>query len=102
MRDELGISQETRARPIQAAFASATSFAIGAALPLAVTALTPERILTPVVGGTSLVCLAVLGAVAARAGGASIRVAAIRGFPLERSRHGTSRLRWARCSAVSA
>ena len=78
MRDELGISQETRARPIQAAFASATSFAIGAALPLAVTALTPERILTPVVGGTSLVCLAVLGAVAARAGGASMRVAAIR------------------------
>jgi VIT1/CCC1 family predicted Fe2+/Mn2+ transporter len=78
MRDELGISQETRARPIQAAFASATSFAIGAALPLTVTALTPESILTPVVGSTSLVCLAVLGAVAARAGGASMRVAAIR------------------------
>ena len=78
MRDELGISQQTRARPIQAAFASATSFAIGAALPLAVTALTPERILTPMVGGTSLVCLAVLGAVAARAGGASSKVAAIR------------------------
>ena len=78
MRDELGISQQSRARPIQAAFASATSFAIGAALPLAVTALTPERILTPVVGSTSLICLAVLGAVAARAGGASMRVAAIR------------------------
>ena len=78
MRDELGISQETRARPIQAAFASATSFAIGAALPLTVTALTPESILTPVVGSTSLICLAVLGAVAARAGGASMRVAAIR------------------------
>jgi len=78
MRDELGISQQTRARPIQAAFASAASFAIGAALPLAVTALTPERILTPMVGGTSLVCLAVLGAVAARAGGASSKVAAIR------------------------
>jgi len=78
MRDELGISQQTRARPIQAAFASATSFAIGAALPLTVTALTPESILTPVVGSTSLVCLAVLGAVAARAGGASMRVAAIR------------------------
>ena len=78
MRDELGISQQTRARPIQAAFASAASFAIGAALPLAVTALTPERILTPMVGGTSLVCLAVLGAVAARAGGASSKIAAIR------------------------
>ena len=78
MRDELGISQETRARPIQAALASATSFAIGAALPLAVTALTPEQMLTPVVGGTSLACLAVLGAIAARAGGASMTVAAIR------------------------
>jgi VIT1/CCC1 family predicted Fe2+/Mn2+ transporter len=47
-------------------------------LPLTVTALTPERLLTPVVGGTSLVCLAVLGAVAARAGGASMTIAAIR------------------------
>ena len=78
MRDELGISQLTRARPIQAAFASATSFAIGAALPLAVTALTPARSLTPMVGGTSLVCLAVLGAVAARAGGAPMGIAAVR------------------------
>ena len=78
MRDELGILQHTRARPLQAALASATCFAIGAALPLVIAAQTPARILTPVVGGTSLVCLAVLGAVAARAGGAPIAVAAIR------------------------
>jgi VIT1/CCC1 family predicted Fe2+/Mn2+ transporter len=78
LRDELGISNETRARPMQAAIASATSFAIGAALPLVVTALTPERILAPAVGGSSLVCLAVLGAVAARAGGARVGVAAAR------------------------
>jgi VIT1/CCC1 family predicted Fe2+/Mn2+ transporter len=78
MRDELGISQQTLARPIQAALASATSFAIGAALPLVVTALSPARILPAVVSGTSLVCLAVLGAVAARAGGARVGVAAVR------------------------
>jgi VIT1/CCC1 family predicted Fe2+/Mn2+ transporter len=78
MRDELGISQQTRARPIQAALASATSFAIGAALPLAIAALSPAQILTPMVGGTSLVCLAVLGALAARAGGARVAVAAVR------------------------
>ena len=78
LRDELGISQETRARPIQAALASATSFAIGAALPLAVAALSPGKILAPLVGGTSLVCLAILGAVAARAGGARVGVAAVR------------------------
>ena len=78
MRDELGISQQSRARPIQAALASASSFAIGAALPLAVAALSPAHTLTAMVGGTSLVCLAVLGAVAARAGGARAAVAAIR------------------------
>ena len=78
LRDELGISQETRARPIQAALASATSFAIGAALPLSVAALSPARILTTTVGGTSLIFLTVLGAVAARAGGAPMAIAAIR------------------------
>jgi VIT1/CCC1 family predicted Fe2+/Mn2+ transporter len=78
LRDELGISPQTRARPIQAALASASSFAVGAALPLAVVALAPARILAPMVGGTSLVCLAVLGAVAARAGGARVAVAAVR------------------------
>jgi VIT1/CCC1 family predicted Fe2+/Mn2+ transporter len=78
MRDELGISRQTRARPVQAALASAASFAIGAALPLAVATLSPARILTPMVGGASLVCLAVLGAVAARAGGAPMAIAAVR------------------------
>ena len=78
VRDELGISQQSRARPIQAALASATSFAIGAVLPLAIVAISPARILALLVGGTSLVCLAVLGAVAARAGGARMGVAAVR------------------------
>ena len=78
LRDELGISQQTRARPIQAALASASSFAVGAVLPLAVAAISPARALALLVAGTSLVCLAVLGAVAARAGGARMGVAAVR------------------------
>ena len=78
LRDELGISQQTRARPIQAALASASSFAVGAILPLAVAAMSPARVLAPLVAGTSLLCLAVLGAVAARAGGARMGVAAVR------------------------
>jgi VIT1/CCC1 family predicted Fe2+/Mn2+ transporter len=78
LRDELGISQQTRARPIQAALASATSFAIGAALPLTIAAVSPAHILSPLVGGTSLVCLAALGAMAAGAGGAPKSIAAIR------------------------
>jgi VIT1/CCC1 family predicted Fe2+/Mn2+ transporter len=77
-RDELGISETLRARPIQAAMASAGSFAIGAALPLLVTAVTPTAELIPVVSGTSLVFLALLGGVAARAGGAGVAVGAIR------------------------
>jgi len=77
-RDELGISETLRARPIQAATASAGSFAVGAALPLLVTATTPEAGLIPLVSGTSLVFLALLGGVAARAGGARVTVGAIR------------------------
>ena len=69
-RDELGISSVLSARPMQAALASAGSFAVGAALPLAVAALVPGRGLIGTVSGTSLVFLAVLGAVAARTGGA--------------------------------
>ncbi len=72
VRDELGISEVLSARPVQAALASATSFAVGAALPLAVTALTPADGLTAWVAATSLVFLALLGALAARAGGAGI------------------------------
>ncbi len=71
-RDELGISSTLSARPVQAALASAASFAVGAALPLAVVALAPERGLIAWVCGTSLVFLALLGAVAARAGGAGM------------------------------
>ncbi|MFZ2293829.1 MAG: VIT family protein [Polaromonas sp.] len=77
-RDELGISETLSARPVQAALASAASFAVGAALPLAVTALAPEQGLIPWVSGTSLVFLAVLGAMAARAGGAGILAGAWR------------------------
>ncbi len=77
-RDELGISDTLRARPLQAALASAASFAVGAALPLAVTALTPGSVLMPVVAGSSLAFLALLGGVAARAGGARVLRGAIR------------------------
>ena len=71
-RDELGISQAFSARPVQAALASAASFAVGAALPLAVAALVPEASLIGWVSGASLIFLAVLGAVAAQAGGAAV------------------------------
>ena len=77
-RDELGISETLRARPIQAAFTSAASFAVGAAMPLLVTALSPAARMIPLVSGTSLVFLALLGALAARAGGAGVIVGAIR------------------------
>jgi len=77
-RDELGISDTLRARPIQAALASAGSFAVGAAMPLLVTALVPAGALIPFVSGTSLVFLALLGGLAARAGGAGVMVGAIR------------------------
>ena len=71
-RDELGISDTFRARPIQAALASAGSFAVGAALPLLVTALGPADRLIPLVAGTSLLFLAFLGALSARVGGAGV------------------------------
>ena len=77
-RDELGISETMSARPIQAALASAASFAVGAALPLAVTALAPASALIAVVAGTSLFFLAGLGALAARAGGAGVLAGAWR------------------------
>ena len=77
-RDELGISETLRARPIQAALASASSFAMGAALPLVTVALAPQASLILFVSGTSLVFLAILGGFAARAGGASVIVGAVR------------------------
>jgi len=77
-RDELGISESLRARPIQAALASAASFAVGAAMPLIVTVLSPARDLIPLVSGTSLAFLAILGGAAARAGGARVLMGAAR------------------------
>jgi VIT1/CCC1 family predicted Fe2+/Mn2+ transporter len=77
-RDELGISETLRARPLQAALTSAASFAAGAAMPLLVTIAAPAAILIPLVSGASLVALAFLGGLAARAGGASVRVGALR------------------------
>jgi VIT1/CCC1 family predicted Fe2+/Mn2+ transporter len=77
-RDELGISETFRAHPIQAALASAGSFAVGAALPLVVTVIAPATVLIPLVAGTSLVFLALLGGLAARAGGAGVTMGAIR------------------------
>ena len=61
-RDELGITETLSARPIQAALVSAGSFAVGAVLPLLVTAIVPEARLIPLVSGTSLAFLAILGA----------------------------------------
>jgi VIT1/CCC1 family predicted Fe2+/Mn2+ transporter len=77
-RDELGISEAMSARPLQAAVFSAFSFALGAALPLAVTAIVPVGIMIWSVAVSSLVFLAILGAVAARAGGASLFTGATR------------------------
>lgn len=75
-RDELGMSDELAARPLQAAVASAATFAVGAGLPLVTAMVAPASSLPLVVAGVSLVCLAGLGALAARAGGASALVGA--------------------------
>ncbi len=77
-RDELGISDTHRARPLQAAVASAGTFAVGAALPLLVVLLVPSGILALSVVGASLVFLGLLGGMAARAGGAKASVGALR------------------------
>ncbi len=69
-RDELGISDTLSARPVQAAFASAATFAIGAAMPLLTALLSPRPALIPVVVGTSILFLALLGGFGAYAGGA--------------------------------
>lgn len=71
-RDELGISETLRARPIQASLASAASFALGAAMPLVVAAMAPNTTLIPLIAGASLAFLALLGALAAWAGGAGV------------------------------
>ena len=70
--DELGISEITTARPIQAALTSAATFAIGAAMPLAMVIVSPTAMLVPIVSVASLACLALLGGIGAHAGGASV------------------------------
>ena len=77
-RDELGISQMLTARPVQAAVASAAAFAAGAVLPLGVAWVTPMGSLIAAVSATSLLFLALLGGVAARAGGAPLITGALR------------------------
>ncbi len=77
-RDELGISEITTARPIQAALTSAATFSAGAALPLVMVIASPASLLVPVVSITSLLFLAALGAIGARAGGANMFRATIR------------------------
>ncbi len=77
-RDELGISERLSARPVQAALASAATFAVGAAMPLLAALVAPEPSLAVVVSATSLVFLTVLGVLGARAGGAPVLKAAVR------------------------
>jgi VIT1/CCC1 family predicted Fe2+/Mn2+ transporter len=77
-RDEIGISESVSAQPVQAAFSSAGTFTVGAALPLVVAWVVPGSQLISVVAVSSLVFLALLGGIAARAGGASITIGAIR------------------------
>jgi VIT1/CCC1 family predicted Fe2+/Mn2+ transporter len=77
-RDEIGILESGNARPVQAALYSAGTFTIGAALPLVAAWAMPVHLLIPVVALSSLVFLALLGGIAARAGGASVTIGAIR------------------------
>ena len=77
-RDELGMSEVTRARPIQAALSSAAAFAAGAAVPFLLVLFLPMAAITPVVVASSLLLLVVLGAAAARLGGASLLTGAVR------------------------
>ena len=77
-RDELGISEMTTARPVQAALASAATFAVGAAMPLSMVLIAPTAWLIPIVSMASLAFLALLGAVGAKAGGANVARATAR------------------------
>lgn len=77
-RDELGISAATTARPLQAALTSAATFSVGAILPLAMVVIAPAAALVPAVCIASLVFLALLGAIGARAGGANVWRAVVR------------------------
>ncbi len=77
-RDELGISEVTAARPVQAALTSAATFAVGAAMPLLMVIVAPPSAIVPIVSIASLAFLALLGAVGARAGGADVIKATLR------------------------
>ena len=77
-RDELGLSEHTAARPIQAALTSAATFSVGAVLPLAVVVVAPGSLLVALVSGSALVGLALLGGIGARVGGAGIAKAVLR------------------------
>lgn len=77
-RDELGLSEMTAARPLQAAMSSAAAFAVGAVLPVALAALVPDALLIQLVIGGTLVLLTALGAIAAQVGGAPVGRGALR------------------------
>lgn len=77
-RDELGLTEELAARPLQAALASAATFAVGAGVPIVTILAAPATALVPAVSVVSLLCLVVLGAVAARVGGAPTLTGAAR------------------------
>lgn len=77
-RDELGISDHTTARPVQAALTSAATFAIGAVVPLAVVVVAPGSLLVGLVSGSALIGLALLGGLGAKAGGAGVMKAVLR------------------------
>ncbi len=77
-RDELGISEITSARPVQAALASAATFSVGAAAPLALVLVSPSNALIPIVSAGSLLFLSLLGAIGAKAGGAGLLKPTIR------------------------
>jgi VIT1/CCC1 family predicted Fe2+/Mn2+ transporter len=77
-RDELGLTNELRARPVQAALASAASFSAGGLMPVLIAAFTPAAAIMPAVAVTSLLFLALLGAASARVGGARLLPAALR------------------------
>lgn len=77
-RDELGISEALSARPIQAALTSATTFTVGAAIPLLTAMIVAKNVIVPVVSGSSLICLALLGGLAAKTAGAPVGVSVAR------------------------
>jgi VIT1/CCC1 family predicted Fe2+/Mn2+ transporter len=77
-RDDIGIAESSAARPVEAAFSSAAAFTVGAAMPLAIAWLLPGPRLIPAVAVSSLLFLALLGSLAARAGGAAMSLGAIR------------------------